>query len=85
MIRMSEQAIKKMVNDRIAEDELRGLKGLEFICAKTGAKWALTLIVDNSSQIRMSSQRSETRTFATLDSAYKVASSIINSMTVIGK
>lgn len=85
MIRMTEQDIRNLVEARIKEDELRGYRGLDFTCVKSSSKWVLTLVIDGATSVRMRSQRESDRTFANLDSAYKVASSIINSMTVVGK
>lgn len=82
---MTEQGIRDLIDSRVKDDELRGFKGLEFLCSKTSSKWVLTLVIDGATSVRMRSQREIDRTFANLDSAYKVASSIINSMTVIGK
>lgn len=85
MIRMTEQGIRDLVTSRVVENELIGLKGLDFVCARSSGKWVLTFVIDGSTSIRMRSQREDDRTFASIDSAYKVASSIVNSMTVIGK
>ena len=85
MIRMTEQDIREFVLNRVKEDELRGFDGLDFYCIPSKEKWTLALNIDGVSQVVMISQREQSRTFASLDSAYKVASSIINSMIVIGR
>jgi hypothetical protein len=85
MIRMTEQDIKAFVLQRLESMEVESFAGLEFHCLRKGSKWILILIADKVIAIAMKSQREQTRMFGSLEAAHKVASSIINSMTIIGK
>ena len=87
MLKMTEQDIRSYVKARLqlnGEDGLDGRStGLEFNCIARSGKWVLVLVVDGAA-IGMKSQREDYRLFANLDSAYKVASSILSSMLIIG-
>lgn len=77
---MAELVCLLTVGDRFPE-------GTEMYCSRLAGsndKWILTLSI-NGKPVRMKSNREDVRTFASLDSAYKVASSIVNSMLVIGQ
>lgn len=83
-MRMTEQDIRSFVMEQVSGMEYPSYSGFEFICAEHySGKWCLTLTTKDNGSISMKSQRESIRLFANLDSAFKVANSIINSMTVI--
>ena len=87
MIAMTQQEMIDLVSARIKESGSSILNSFNMLCISSGEgkKWSLVLDVKDFAVIRMKSQREETRTFANLDSAHKVATSIVNHMNVIGK
>lgn len=83
-MRMNERDIRAFVIEKVKEMENPSYKDFEFICAEHhSGKWCLTLCVSGVGHISLKSQREELRLFANLDSAFKVANSILNSMTII--